>query len=501
MTDISAEISWIGLCWLVILVLVCRRTARSRDGTVGLPMAFLFSTTFLYCGAFVYAVPGYSHVRAGGDLYLQSYQFTEETVLLGTLATVMGIAGFALGCWLSTAPAPSPQRRSGAALQIGRLYRTKVMWGLGLFAFCGFLLNGVSLPIPMLQALAQVARNVAVAIICLGAALTVLVDRRGGYGVWMAVGCTIPAAYVILWGFTSYGFVTLTVYAGFWLGILAPKRLGAWRIGVGAALITYLLLSLFVAWMSFREELRAVLWSNAGFNARLGAVLEAFDKTELLQSENFESLDLINGRLNQYIFVGKAIQLHEQEPDLQMDGETLLLALVAWVPRILWPGKPEMGGSGFVAKHTGLQFAEGATFGGGPVFEFYVNFNYAGVFFGFALLGIVLCRIDRSASRALRQGRLLDFIRCFTTGLALIAPLTDLFFIVNTATMSWLVLTGFKMIFESRGATGIPVRGQLAGRAPRGNGMHLSSPNALSAGKPFSATRAAKPPAFLPLAR
>jgi hypothetical protein len=446
-----------------MLVLACRRTVRSRDGTVGLPMSFLFATTFLYCGAFVYAVPGYSHLRADGDLYLQSYQFTEETVFLGALATAIGIAGFAMGCWFSTTAAPSTRWRSEAPLQISRLYRSKMMWGLGLFALCGFLLNGVPLPIPMLQAVAQVGRNVAVATICLGAALTVLFDRHGRYGPWMAVGCTIPAAYLILWGFTSYGFIILTVYAGFWLAILAPKRLGVWRIGVGAVLITYLLLSLFVAWMSFREELRAVLWSGAGFNARIGAVLEAFSKTELLRPDNFESLDSINGRLNQYIFVGKAIQLHEQAPGLRMNGETLVLALLAWVPRILWPNKPEMGGSGFVAEHTGLQFAEGATFGSGPVFDFYVNFGYAGVFFGFALLGVILCRLDQSASRALRQGRLLDFVRAFITGLALIAPLTDLFFIVSTASMSWLVMTGARMIFESRAASETPARGRLAG--------------------------------------
>ena len=414
-------------------------------------MAFLFSTTFFYCGAFVYAVPGYSHLRAGGSLYLQSYQFTEETVLLGALATVVGIAGFVLGCWLSTVPAASPSPRGDDPLRIDGIYRTKVMWGLTFFALCGFLLNGVSLPIPMLQALAQVARNVAVAIICLGAALTIFVDRRS-YGYWVAVGCTIPAAYLILWGFVSYGFIIFTVYAGFWLGVLAPKRLGVWKIGVGAALITYLLLSLFVAWMSFRDELRAVLWSGADFNARLGAVLEAFGKTELLRPDNFESLDWINSRLNQYIFVGKAIELHELVPDLQMNGETILLALLAWVPRFLWPGKPEMGGSDFVAEHTGLHFAEGATFGAGPVFEFYVNFSYAGVFFGFTLLGIVLCRLDRSAVRALRQGRLLDFVRSFTTGLAFVAPLTDLFFIVSTACISWLVLTGIKMILDNRAA-------------------------------------------------
>lgn len=452
MTDISEDIFWLGLCWISMIVLVSRLTIRSADGSVGLPMAFLFSTTFLYCGAFVYLNPDYSHLRTDGDLYLQSYDFSNNTVLMGVKATVTGIIGFAIGCFLASARSLRPPGFPAQHLQrIALNDRKTLMAFLGIFAILGFMLNGVSIPIPMAQAITQVARNVAIALICIGAALAVFTDGQRSYWRWAFLAASIPAAYIIFWGFTSYGFISFTVFAGFWLAVLASRRLGAIRIGAGSIVIVYILISLFVAWMSFRTELRAVLWKDeAGLEERVTAITDAFGQTELLSPSNLASLDLVNGRLNQYIFVGKAMEWHELNTDLWLEGETLLQVLIAWVPRFLWPDKPEMGGSEFVANHTGMVFADGVTFGSGPVFEFYVNYGYTGVLLGFIMLGYLLRKIDRAASRALRHARLHDFIRWFTVGLAFIAPLTELFFIFNTAFMAWAVLFGLKLVLEPR---------------------------------------------------
>ena len=442
MTETSTQLLMIAAAWIAMVVSVARFTARSADGSVGLPMAFLFSMTFLYCGFVAYAVPGYSHMRAGGSLYLQSYGFSEETVLLGAMASVLGVAGFLVGCWLGNG-----RRRRGAGtgaaprLVISGNHRKFLLWSLGLFGFAGFVVGVMNLPIPMIQAVLQVARNAAVVAVCLGATFVALVDRRSNYTLWLVLAGTIPTAYLIVWGFTSYGFIVFTCFASYWLAVLAPRSLGSLRIGLAGAAITYGILSLFVAWMSFRTELRAVLWSDAGAADRVGAIVDAFSKTELLQPGNFESLDWISTRLNQYVFVGKMIEWHELYPDLRLHGETLYLALLTWVPRFLWPGKPEMGGNTFVAENTGMRFSESATFGAGPVFEFYVNFGYVGVFLGFVVLGLLVRWIDRSAAHALRTGQFMDYARWFTVGLAFIAPLTDFFFLINTAVMSWLVMT------------------------------------------------------------
>jgi hypothetical protein len=263
------------------------------------------------------------------------------------------------------------------------------------------------------------------------------------------LGAAMPAAYLILWGFTSYGFIVFTCLAAYWLAVLAPRWLGPATLAASTGLVTYGMLSLFVAWMSFRVQLREVLWnSQATLGERLSAIATALGNADWLRPTNFSSLDWLNARLNQYVFVGKAIEWHELAPSLQLHGQTLLNALFVWIPRFLWPNKPVMGGNVFVAEHTGMTFSASATFGSGPVFELFVNFGQIGIFFGFLVLGIIVCLIDRRASTALRSGLLLEYVRWFTVGLAFIAPLTEFFFMFNTALITWVILTGLKVLLD-----------------------------------------------------
>ncbi len=448
MTDISTQMFLIAVAWLGTVIFATRQLIRSPEGSVGLPIAFLFSTTFLYCGAFAYAVPGYTHLRGGGDLYLQAYHFTEATVLSGATTSLLGIVGFTVGCLLPWRPErrlpPSPARA-----ELSPTYRNQLMTTLGLLALLGFVLNSVSIPLPLVQAVGQVLRNVAIAFVCLGAALAVMEDGRP-YGRWILLGALIPAAYLVIWGFTSYGFLTLSVFAGFGLALLSKRRWGALRLAAIGGGLSYALLSLFVAWMSFRDELRRVLWSNAGVGERLIAIYQAFSKTVLLSPTNFASLDLLNTRLSQCIFVGKAVELHAANPSLRQNGKTLVTALFAFVPRFMWPDKPTMNDNIFLSQNTGLIFSSTAAFGTGPVFEFFVNFGNLGVFIGFILLGVALQSIDKAAFTALKERRLLDYVRWFVVGLAFVAPLTSFFFIVNTALMSWIALTALKYAMEGR---------------------------------------------------
>ena len=301
----------------------------------------------------------------------------------------------------------------------------------------------------MIDAILQVARNAAVVFVSMGAAFTVHVERQRTYWRWVVLAAAIPAAYLIVWGFLSYGFIVFTCFAGFWLAVLTKRRPRALTFALWGGGFTYVLLSLFEAWISFRTQLRAVLWNNdATFAERLDAIGNAFSHTELLTPSNFTSLDWLNTRLNQYLFVGKAIEFHEAMPSLWLNGQSIYLAFLAWVPRFLWPGKPTMGGNSFVAEHTGMHFSDAAAIGSGPVFEFYVNFGYLGVFFGLIALGIIVRWIDRSAALALKEGRLFDCARWFTVGLAFISPLATFFFMVNTALISWIILTGLKALLD-----------------------------------------------------
>jgi hypothetical protein len=432
------------------------------------------SMTFLYCGFISYLVPGYRHDRADGNLYLMSYDFDKTTVLLGVQASLLGLFGFLLGMLLAQSRVPTkPVLARFRDLGRENTNRRRVVLALGGFSAVGFALTGADLQIPLIQATLQVARNTGVTAVCLGAAAAVLFDGKTRYGGWIAIAALIPLAYLILFGFLSYGFIAFTCFAAFWLAVLRKGRLRLTSFIFGSAAVVYSLLSVFLTWMQARDDLRAVLWGGAGFSERLRAIWAALKQLQPLNFANFAHLDLLNMRLNQYIFVGKVIQYHQLRPDLRLNGESLYLALLAWVPRFLWPGKPAMGGSDFLATHSGMQFASSASFGTGPVIEFFVNFGWPGILLGFIVLGALVTWLDRKAARALYSGDLIDFARWFTVGLAFIAPLTSMFFMVNTALMTFAILTVVKIYVTSANASVqtrryVTLKRTMDGGPPRG---------------------------------
>ena len=453
--DISIEMLLIMLVWLSLLVVTSRNTIYSSNSSVGIPMSFLLSMTFFYIGAFTYAIPGYTHF-VSGNLYLLSYDFTEQTVLSGAFAVLIAVAGFTCGCMLVQKKYKDKKPSSGFNFEgIYPKYIKSLFVFLGGICVLGFILNAFPPMFPMQQVFAQVGRNMAIPVICLGAIIGVQKKgiSKGGmlsYKKWVALAISIPVIYLVVWGFVSYGFIVFTIFAGFWLAVLSKhRRRLSIRVGLYALVITYILLSFFVAYMSFRSELREVIWGGGGYTASFVAIFDAFSNTKLLNPFDFESLDWLNIRLNQYIFVGKAIEYHQINPDLRLNGSTLFLALFSWVPRVLWPGKPEMGSNELVEAHTGMVFSERAVFATGPVMEFYINFGYIGIFLGFVLLGYLVRQLDKRAALALKEGRLVDFIRLFTVGIAIVAPLTDLFFVVSTAVATWLTIWGIKPVTHS----------------------------------------------------
>ena len=170
----------------------------------------------------------------------------------------------------------------------------------------------------------------------------------------------------------------------------------------------------------------------------------------MLGPGNLAALDWLAIRLNQTMMVGKVVEWHAHHPELRLHGGTLWVVALAWVPRLFWPGKPEMGGSAFMAEHTGRSFSESSTFGSGPVIEFYVNFGYPGIFLGFVALGLCLRWLDRRASTALRRGDLFGFLIWFTAGIAFIAPTSMMMFVGSSALMALILLGALRTVVLTR---------------------------------------------------
>ena len=438
----------LGISWAVLIVRTITAVHADRRGSVGLPAAVLLTMSFLYGGAFVYAVPGYDHLRPDAQWYLGRLDFSVEMVLSATVVSLLALLGFAIGAGAfrrrraRIAP-PAPPPLPPVALRRAAL---QVMLTIGILSFVAHYLR---FRFPLSDATLETGRNVFIVALLMGAYFAV---RRSKSPIpWIVPALLVPVYYFAIWGFVSYAFMFAMALTGFWLAQLRPRDrpFGVFFALLGTVAIIYLLLTLFVAWFSFREEVRNVVWAG-GEGSLLEILPRALSETELFSPWNFEALDFINIRLNQGIFIGRMMEEHALHPELRQYGATLVILPLVLVPRFLWSGKPERGGSEFMADHTGLVFTEGTTFGTGPVFEFYVNFGVLGVFFGFMALGWIIRWVDRKAARHLLEGRYLDFALFYTVGIVAIDPLLSLFFVVNGAIFA-LILTSLLKIVMRRG--------------------------------------------------
>jgi len=97
-------------------------------------------------------------------------------------------------------------------------------------------------------------------------------------------------------------------------------------------------------------------------------------------SEHFTpaTLSKILDRFNQGYLTASAV---EYTPAIEpyAEGETILIAtLGAFVPRLLWPNKPEAGGKANIDRFTNLQISEGTSMNIGQLGDAYVNFGKTG---------------------------------------------------------------------------------------------------------------------------
>src|SRR5262249_11549055 len=132
-------------------------------------------------------------------------------------------------------------------------------------------------------------------------------------------------------------------------------------------------------------------------------------------------VEALDERLNQNWLVGAAVMYHEDGFSPFAYGATV--PLWAFIPRAVWPDKPDIGGGGsVVSDFTGIQFAEGTSVGAGQVLEFYVNFGIPGVLVGFFGFGYLLMRLDRGIMSSLAASDTRAFLVRAMPGLVLLNP-------------------------------------------------------------------------------
>jgi hypothetical protein len=374
-----------------------------RDTGVGLLLTYLLSFATIHLLAPVlYLIPWYGNLRIDP---------TTEGLRESTIALIAFAAGAEVGAILARrrqAAATLPSDEPSIDARAANVY---LMAGLIIYA----VMIPISRGIPTLTALVSMALPMIVA--ALGAKCWSAWHERRQSTMWLWVASSIafPVLTVLTQGFLGFGFTAMLTLLAFVASYYRPQ----WRIMVAGVVLAYVGLSVYVTYMRDRTDIRNVVWTGGTLSQSAQQTAETFRDFEWFDPDNVKHLDRVDGRLNQDLLIGLAVDnLNTGAVQFAM-GSTIVDAVLALVPRVFWPTKSIAAGSGdLVATFTGLRFPEGTSVGIGQVMECYVNFGTAGILMGFLLIGGVVSFIDRSAVSSLREGDISDFMIWYLPGLA-----------------------------------------------------------------------------------
>ena len=390
---------WILLCvaafvWLAILL-------RRDRFSLGLPMAYMSCLLLIH-------VPG-----AVVPLLSERFSFTAEATGIGIRFTAIGavcfVAGVQIVRFLNRQRPP-----------VYRYVERREFWffclagGLLLQFFLSFLgsVSGLQAAVDrgsmlwLLGALSGLRFGLASG------------DRRAML-TWGAASLVYPVLMLIWGGFLGFGSVAIImILSALVVSVRNPAKLVVTGVVGG-----FVGLTIFVNYFVHRTEFREITWSSASNYQRAVAAVEMFADFKWFDPSDDTHLNAIDQRLNQNYFVGLAEIRLEQEQVGYLYGKSIWAGFAALVPRVLWPDKPETGGSGrMVADMTGLALSEDTSWGVGNVMEFQINFGTPGVMVGFLILGFLIGWLDYKAAMADAYGDLPKLILYFISAVALIQP-------------------------------------------------------------------------------
>ncbi|MGV8840413.1 MAG: hypothetical protein ACWA6X_08925 [Bauldia sp.] len=393
-------LAWVALCVLVIVVV------SPRPGMGGpLTLSYFLALSMIH-------VPGaLSYV--GGAMVDTGL----EPTLVGFRWTIIGLAAFVAGAALNRGPQPLAVWRG----PLGGDAMTAQRVGTRLLIVGGFAFLVIQ---PLLGGIASIGAVVSTVSLLLVVGLwlrlysSITLRNRRGFLLTLAFLPVLPLVTLTSAGFVGYG-VGWVISVVALLFVLSRKRV---LLLLATPVVLWVGLSFFVTYAAGRNDIRDVVWSGRA------SVMERVESVAAMVV-SFQPLDLSNelhtrnlrNRLNQNLLVGVGVIRHQNDQVDLVHGATFQPLLL--IPRALWPGKPEIGGSGtIVTNFTGVNFAAGTSVGAGQVLEFYYNFGTIGVIVGFFGLGFLLRFLDRKLMTGLVEGNLRLLLLYGMPGLALLQP-------------------------------------------------------------------------------
>jgi hypothetical protein len=390
------------ISWMIVLAIMSIARHRRHTAGVGLVLAYILNLWMIHWAASVmYVLPWFRG---------PSYEFTVS----GTEQSLYAVAAFAFGS-IVLAPfivdSGILPRSTGEHVPDPKL--PKMYMGIGVFFYV--LLSTAFGHLPSLTAVISTGQSLVV----VGLSLSCLQAwQRSDYNrlfFWLAVAFSMPFFTVLTRGFIGYGAVaTLSVLL--FLSNFVRSRV---VVLVLSALLGYGAISVYVNYMRDRDEIRSSVWGGESLSNRFATLGQTASGFEWFDPTDNEHLTRIDDRLNQSYLVGAAVEHLAQTQEFAY-GSSLMDALLALIPRALWPDKPFGAGSGdLVTRFTGIYFNNDVTSVGiGSVMEFYVNFGTMGVLVGFLVMGVVVTALDILATERLVNGDLNGFVLYFLPGLS-----------------------------------------------------------------------------------
>jgi hypothetical protein len=400
MTDFES-VSVLFLWFAGLGVLLFQAWSRKR-GSLGLSVAYWFQLWLIHW------LGGFIHV-----LSLQTGEHHQDT-LVGFQVTGYAIGGLVCGTivarLLMRGPVARPWEQGLGDDQTGLFRKYIVIGGLLCFVF-----DRVAMYIPSCSALAGSGLGV------LTAGFSFLwfwrwrEGRPGGH--WRVLGSIVlvPFLTVLVHGLMGIG-VAVILNMGAFVAVYFKPRWLVVVLGVAALLAG---ITIFPGYMAAREEMRKSIWHGGSLGERLEKMSLIVTGWQGFDLENKQHLELIDSRLNQNFLVGAASRYMERQNIPFAGGETLANALLALIPRVVWPDKPQWAGSGdLVTRYTGIKFASGTSVGIGHLMELYINFGRPGVFLGCFLLGIMFATLDVKGATWLARGEWKKVTLAYVVGLS-----------------------------------------------------------------------------------
>ncbi|QSJ15285.1 hypothetical protein JYQ62_26010 [Nostoc sp. UHCC 0702] len=409
-------LTYLLFTWVAIIVLVTRSQWNKRLPSVGLPLIYLIQVTMMHgFGAMIYALPWYLPKLVSFKSAHASLAYT----IAGFTQTVYGGIAFAFGsiiiaplAWKMFKPTKGWNVPSQPNL---KLPKTCILIG---FLF-SFLIGPILNKLPSIGVVSLAGNALIPMGLCLACWKAWCMQNKLVLIGLLMLNILIPLNTVLTSGFLGMGIVVVMPVLVFVFNFYRPR----WQVIILGILTMAFALTVFVNYARERNEIRAKVWGGQGIEARIEQLQKTVSNFEFFNISKQEHLELIDMRLNLNVQVGQGVS-YLSSGNVDFAGtKTLEGAVIAAVPRILWPDKPANGGSGdLVTRYTGVKYAEGTSVGVGNVLEFYISFGTWGVVLGFLFLGTLLRYIDIVAGKKLISGNWEGFISWFLPGLNLINP-------------------------------------------------------------------------------